>query len=412
MSKFMREINFKSKKSIVLIIVLLLSSVGMGAYYLMQSETVEVDIAIIEEIHETIKDSGVVVSENMLNLLSLGNGKVLMIEVEIGDFVKKDDVLVTIDDNDLKLQLEALSYDVQSLESNISYLTKPYDNLILENYKDSARISKENLEKSRKDYENGLILFDSGAISKSELDSLELLLNINKMSYTMALNESNLASKGSNDDLIEQYSYQLKSLETQLKMLTNQIEDYAIKAPFDGIVSDVFISEDEYVMFAAPVIQIFKDEYYIVSNLLEDDLILIDKDTPVVIKFGGEETKGSIRKIHPTIKSIISDLGVSQLKGVVEIDTAYEFSLLGKEVDIEFVIDENDSTLTIDKNAVLKYNGDNYVFLADDNRAVLQIVTLGIKGSKRYEILEGLGEGDIVIINPSEYIEDGEKISY
>lgn len=392
--------------------ILILSSIGMGAYYFMQSEIVEIDTAIVEEIHETIKDSGVVMSENMLNLLSLGSGRVLMIEVEIGDVVKKDDVLATIDDKDLKLQLEALSYDVQSLESNISYLTKPYDNLTLENYKDSARISKENLENSRKDYENGLILFESGAISKSELESLELLFNINEMNYTMALNESNLASKGSDDNLLQQYSYQLKSLEIQLEMLTRQIEEYVIKAPFDGIISDVFISEDEYVMFATPAIQIYKDEYYIVSNLLEDDLTLINKDTPVVIKFGGEEAKGSIRKIHPTIKSIISDLGVSQLKGVVEIDTDHEISLLGKEVDVEFIIKENDSTLTIDKDAVVKYNGDDYVFLAGTNKAVLQLVTLGIKGVKRYEVLEGLDEGDIIIINPSEHIEDGVKISY
>ncbi len=412
MSKFMRKINFKSKKSIAFMVILILSSIGIGAYYFMQSEIVEIDTVIVEGIHETIKDSGVVMSENMLNLLSLGSGKVLMVEVEIGDVVKKDDVLITIDDKNLKLQLEALSYDVKSLESNISYLTKPYDNLALENYKDSARISKENLEKSRKDYENGLILFGSGAISKSELDSLELLFNISEMSYTMALNESNLASKGSDDNLVQQYSYQLKSLETQVEMLAQQIEDYVIKAPFDGIISEIYVSENEYIMFASPVIQIYKDEYYIVSNLLEDDLIFINKDTPVVIKFGGEEIKGSIRKIHPTIKSIISDLGVSQLKGVVEIDIDYEFSLLGKEVDIEFIIAENESTLTIDKNAIVKYNGDNYVFLADNNKAVLQLVALGIKGNKRYEILEGLDEGDTVIINPSEFIEDGVKISY
>ncbi|MEA3423935.1 MAG: HlyD family efflux transporter periplasmic adaptor subunit [Bacillota bacterium] len=412
MFKFIKKINMKSKKTIIIMSILILSSIGMGAYYFMQSEIVEIDTAIVEEIHETIKDSGVVMSENMLNLLSLGSGRVLMIEVEIGDVVKKDDVLATIDDKDLKLQLEALSYDVQSLESNISYLTKPYDNLTLENYKDSARISKENLENSRKDYENGLILFESGAISKSELESLELLFNINEMNYTMALNESNLASKGSDDNLLQQYSYQLKSLEIQLEMLTRQIEEYVIKAPFDGIISDVFISEDEYVMFATPAIQIYKDEYYIVSNLLEDDLTLINKDTPVVIKFGGEEAKGSIRKIHPTIKSIISDLGVSQLKGVVEIDTDHEISLLGKEVDVEFIIKENDSTLTIDKDAVVKYNGDDYVFLAGTNKAVLQLVTLGIKGVKRYEVLEGLDEGDIIIINPSEHIEDGVKISY
>ncbi len=37
-------------------------------------------------------------------------------------------------------------------------------------------------------------------------------------------------------------------------------------------------------------------------------------------------------------------------------------------------------------------------------------INVGIKGIKHFEILEGLNEGDVVIINPSENIEDGVKV--
>ncbi|MBK5252728.1 MAG: hypothetical protein JJE29_08880 [Peptostreptococcaceae bacterium] len=52
------------------------------------------------------------------------------------------------------------------------------------------------------------------------------------------------------------------------------------------------------------------------------------------------------------------------------------------------------------------------MFVAEDNSAKLIEVSVGAKGNERCEILEGLGENDIVIVSPSDELEDGDKISY
>lgn len=407
----MVKLNFKSKKIKIIIIVSIVSMLAVGAYYLMQSETVEVDTVIVERIDGIIKETGTVKSQSMVDLLAYGYGKVMSIDVTIGQHVKKGDVLGKIDDQTLQFQLESLSYDVQALQTNIEYLTSPYTELTLDSYAESARIARENYNQAKRDYDNARILYESGAISKSELESFELLFNVNKMSYMIALNEADSAT-GSSDTNVSQFSYQLKSLEVQLENVKNEIERYTLIAPFDGVISDIYLKENSFALATAPVIQIYAEEYYIEANLLEEDLVQLTEGTPVNIIINDESIPGMISMIYPTIRSTVSDLGVSQLKGTVEIRADHDFKIVGREVDLEFVIETNESATTINKESIVKYNGDNYVYMIDGNKAKMKEVTIGIKGFDRYEVVEGLVKDDIVIINPSDTIKEGLKVKY
>lgn len=410
----MAKINLDSKKRNLILALLTVAIIGgLGAWVLLQFSTdVEVDPAAKADIFRTLEDTGRVRSERSLDLLAAGNGKILSILVEAGDKVKAGDLLVQVDDKKLVYQLESLDYQVKSLESNIAYLAKPYSDLSLANYRASAKIAEENYLKAESDYENAKTLFEAGAISKSELDSLELLSNVGRLNYTMALNEAGNASKGSDDDILKQYDFQLKALTPQLKSLQDQINDYQIKAPFDGTVSEIFVEEGQSVMEMDSVVQVCENRYYIESSLLEESLVQMEMDAPVEISFDSVFTEGYVRKIHPIIKTVVSDLGVFQQKGIVEIATPHEFSIIGREVDLRFILGRRQGVLTIDKNALVRRGRIDYVFVAENNRAELREVSVGAKGNERTEILEGLQENELVIVNPGDELEDGDKISY
>jgi HlyD family secretion protein len=405
--------NLESKKMIIIVLLAIVVIGGLGAWFFLKSSVdVEVDTVAKADIYRTIEDVGKVRSERSLDLQAAGNGKILSILVEVSDKVKAGDVLVTIDDKALSYQLESLDYQIKSLESNISYLAEPYSDLSLANYRGSAKIAKENYLKAESDYENAKALFELGAISKSELDTFELLSTVGEMNYIMALNESSVASKGSDDDILQQYNFQLKSLMPQLESLEDQIKEYQIKAPFDGTVSEIFVEEGESVMAMRSVVQICENRYYVESNLLEESLVQMEMDAPVEISFDTVVVEGLVRKIHPTIKTVVSDLGVFQQKGIVEIAVEHEFSLMGREVDLKFMLGRRQGVLTIDKDALIRRGRVDYVFVAQNNRAELREVSVGAKGNERCEILEGLQENDIVIINSGDEIEDGDRISY
>ena len=409
----MDKTKLKFDKRILIVLLAIVVIGGIGAYvFLNSSEDVEIDTVTKTDIYRSLEDTGVVRSERSRDLQATGTGEVLSILVEIGDEVKAGDVLVSIDDTAYKYQLESLEYQIKSLESNIAYLAEPYSDLSLENYKGSVRIANENYQKAKSDYENAKKLFELGAISKSELDSLKVLSTVGYMNYIMALNESSAASMGGDSDVVQQYNFQLKALIPQLESLEDQISKSQIKAPFDGIVSEVYVQEGEYVMPMSQVVQVYENKYYVESSLLEESMILMEMDAPVEINFDNVITEGYVRKIHPTIKTVYSDLGVAQQKGIVEIAIEDEFDLMGREVNLVFMLGRRQEVITVDMNAMVRLGNEDYVFVAQDNLAQLLKVKVGAKGNNRYEILEGLNENDLVIINPSDDLEDGDKISY
>jgi len=410
----MAKMNIDPKKRNLIIALLALAAVGAVAVWLLigSSADVEVDTALKTDIYRTVEDMGKVRSERSLDLPAAGNAKVLSILVEVGDNVKEGDLLVSMDDKALGYQLKSLDYQIKSLESNISHMAKPYSDLSLANYRTSAKIAEENYLKAKSDYENALTLYDAGAISKSELDSLELLSSVGEMNYIMASNESRVASKGGDDDVLDQYGFQLKSLMTQLESLKDQINEYQIRAPFDGTVGDIFVERGESVTAMSPVVQICEDMYYVESSLLEESFVQMEMNAPVEIFFDNEIVEGYVRRIHPTIKTVVSDLGVFQQKGVVEIAVDHDFSLIGREVDLVFMLGKRQGVLTVDNDAIIRRGRKEYVFAVKNKRAELKEVESGAKGNVRCEILEGLEENEIVIVNPGDGLEDGDKISY
>jgi len=66
--------------------------------------------------------------------------------------------------------------------------------------------------------------------------------------------------------------------------------------------------------------------------------------------------------------------------------------------NVEIVTDLNRSAISIPQSAVLDEGGKSVVFVADGNSYKKKIVTAGIKGNDRVEILDGLSAGDKVVI--------------
>src|SRR5204863_8460417 len=66
--------------------------------------------------------------------------------------------------------------------------------------------------------------------------------------------------------------------------------------------------------------------------------------------------------------------------------------------NVEIVTDLNRSAISVPQSAVLDDGGKSVVFVADGNGYKKKIVTAGIKGNDRVEIVDGLSAGDKVVV--------------
>ena len=77
--------------------------------------------------------------------------------------------------------------------------------------------------------------------------------------------------------------------------------------------------------------------------------------------------------------------------------------------DARIVIERGDA-LKVPDTALFRAGEQWTVFIVRDGRARLQPCTIGRRGSSETEIVDGLREGERVIIHPSEELADGVRV--
>jgi len=66
--------------------------------------------------------------------------------------------------------------------------------------------------------------------------------------------------------------------------------------------------------------------------------------------------------------------------------------------NVEIITDLHSAAISIPQSAVLTDGGKTVVFVTDGNGYQKRVVTAGVQSSDRVEIIEGLKEGDKVVV--------------
>ncbi|MDG1168163.1 MAG: efflux RND transporter periplasmic adaptor subunit, partial [Sulfitobacter sp.] len=67
--------------------------------------------------------------------------------------------------------------------------------------------------------------------------------------------------------------------------------------------------------------------------------------------------------------------------------------------------------LSVPKDALVQARGGWSVFVAEQDKAQPRPVTLGVPLGDRYEVLDGLQEGDLVVVRGNERLRPGQDIA-
>ena len=286
-------------------------------------------------------------------------GKIKNINFESGDFVKKRQVIATIDDSDYKVNLEAIS--------------KKYEvaNAVVQN----AEVQFSRAEK----------LYKGGAMPKKDYDN--------------ALMQKNVAIST------------LKEASVGLENARNILNDTKIIAPYDGYIDKKIVEAGTVIPEGGPVISFISNEITDISvNASLKDLENIKNASNIIFKDNLSE------KVYPLkIKSIAQNPDSINLTYPV----TFTFSNLGKDekflsgqtgtVTIS-VKNNGDSEILIPLSALFEDNGSK-VYLFKNGIAVKTAVEIGeLRETDKISVVKGLKSGDKVIVAGVSKLADGEKV--
>lgn len=406
-----------NKKIVGIVIIVTLIGI-IGFYMANRNKVVQVDAAIAVEgsIEKYVEELGIVKAKNQGDIYASTSGTVKEILVDIGDEVKKGDVLVKLDDMQVSKEIQGLEAERSAILAQYNEAKESVDIESIEKLELTVKDMERRTQKAEETANNSQMLYEAGAISHEEykktLDNLELeKSNLEKIKLDLELMNKPLSK-----NIIAQYEARLKQIDIQKEKLKDLSRDFTIISNIDGIVLRKTIEEGSYIQPGMDIMEIGNvEELYIESDILVDDIAYVQEGVRVKISnknLGLVDLEGVVKKIYPYAFTKVSDLGVEQrrVKVDIEMKDSIENIRPGYDLDIKIVTDSKDNTILIPKDSIFDMEGKHFVFVNTDNKAELREVKKGLESQRQVEVISGLKEGEVVILSPDEKIEEGINI--
>lgn len=308
--------------------------------------------------------SGVSKSGTEIKLSFRVGGSIRSVDVVVGDRVKKNDLIATLDDVD-------------------------------------ARLNRERVEIS---------------LAKSKVQSETAEANLIRV---RAMYESNNVSLSEYESAKERYANAAATYRAEkrnLELLNRELAYYQLRAPLDGIITAKAVSRDENIQ-AGQLVAVLEtgDLIEVDVGVPEQNISRIEKGQGVTVRFpavAGTEFRGVVNEVSFTIDAASSTYPVT-----VVLSDVSEKIRPGMPADVTFNLTNGDSagSLIVPANAVAKDPRGTYVYVvkpAEDHLGVVhkRQIEIGQLTRQGFELISGLDQGEIVVTAGLDKMYDGLQV--
>ncbi|MDD4695750.1 MAG: efflux RND transporter periplasmic adaptor subunit [Patescibacteria group bacterium] len=257
---------------------------------------------------------------------------------------------------------------------------------------------------------NDTELNNYGAISGSQqITNAQSKVDSYYSSWQLAKGQlEELKAPARNQD-VSLYEAQGRQAQSNIESIRNQIENSIIRAPIDGIITDVAYKKGEQFSSTQPAIKMLSDgKLEIEVDISESDIIKVKNDDSVEISLDAlssdQKLYGIVYDINPA-ETVIQDVIYYKIKIAFDIPLELEENIKpGMTANVIIKTKEKDDVLIIPSRAIIDRNGDGQFIKILENNSPKEIsIKTGIYGDNgMVEVISGLNENDQIITSSTE----------
>lgn len=407
----------KRKKLVWIVTSIMACTVSVLVYVKMQSGQAVETISVSKgEIKQYIEDTAVVQSNKKQTAYIQGSGKVTSIKVNVGDSVKKGDVLLTLDKGDLELKLQDANAKIEAAKAQLqgTDISNSVNKIeIAQAAVDGAKVT---YDTATRNLSNAKTLYDSSSISRQELNNAEDAYKTAEVALKSANLQLEDIREGTPDYIKSGYIAEVKQAVILRDTIVRDIEKQQVVSPVDGIILEKLVDENSSVVSGTPAFSMGNTKSLeLEANILSDDIYKVKIGNGVEVSgksIGGSTIKGKVIKIAPEAKNVTSSLGVNQKRVPVTIEISGYVGLLkpGYDLEVKIINEMKKDTIVVPDSSVFDYKGSSSVFVVDSGKAVIRQIKKGIESEKTIEVVGGLKLGEKILVKPDNSIQEGMKI--
>lgn len=364
--------------------------------------------------------TGYIIAAHKIEVASKVNGRVAWIGVDKGDKVKAGDVLVRLEDDEYRAQVQQEQGQLANLQAKLEedeHGSRPEE---IQKARADVDQAKADLADSKATLERTRQLVQEGVLSKQALDDGQAKYEGDAAKVASLQRTLDLSVLGPRKEEIDQVRGQIEQARGALAYAQTQLDNTIIKAPVTGTILDRNVEKGEFITTGFVGDKGAKG--YIVTmadlNDLQVELDISQNDFPKL----GAQQKGIVttdaypdRKYQGVIEQVSPEADRAKATVQVKVKVLHPDDYLRPDMnatvafynDVQSQPDQpGKRVVVVPQNSV--HNGS--VFVVVNGRARRRAVTSGGISDKGLLIESGLIGGEDLIINAPASLSDGQRV--
>lgn len=288
------------------------------------------------------------------------------------------------------------------------------------------------LAQAQRDYQRAQALQATGAISIQDREVAALNqttkakeLAAAQLAVKAAANEVRVAQaaltvlqqqQSDPDYLLKVYDARIASVEAELAKLRDEAARTNINSPVNGRVLRILQKSTQFVTSGTPILEIGDvSKLELVIDVLSSDALKIQPGDMILIDRGSDTQpiKAKVRVVEPSAFTKVSALGVEEQRVNIIGDFVDKPKSFGDayRVDVQIIIWNQANVLKVPLSSLFRCGQSWCTFVVKDGKANRQQIEIGQRSDFEAEVRRGLQEGEVLILHPSEQIDNGKRVS-
>ena len=415
---------------------------------------VEISRAETGNIAATLNYAGDLQPTQELMLVSIVSGAVEEVMVEAGDKVRAGDPVLRVVDTTYKAQLKQAEAGLSAAQANLMKMQKgPRDEQI-----EMARAAVDAANAQLRGITT--LTDDEATVAAANLAQAEAALRLTQYEYdkikwagqvgqtpqALQLQQATIAyetaKSGYNlqahpdESVLAQLRAGIRQAEMNLKLAEDpfteedfalvranvaqaegavalaqyQVDNAVLRAPFDGVVSQVFVTVGSVASPQSPAIKLISNDLEVIVNAPENQMVSLRDDQAAALKvsaYPGQDFPAVIDSIAPAADAASRTFPVT----ILALDEDQKLRS-GMFANVSILLEEKVGVVLIPRSAVTEVEGQSgvYVVSADEKTVSFRPVATGLSDDGRVEITDGLSPTETIVTAGLSNLSDGARI--
>lgn len=346
--------------------------------------------------------SGRIVASSYPTLYSPARGTVTL-QVRAGDTVNRGQLLARIDSPTLASELAQQESQVEALEAELDGKRVADQTTILTGQQ-SVDLMRLKQEAAQREMERSDAALADGLINQVEHAKARDTLAIARLEYTHAVQSVRLQRK-TLEHTSRNTEIQLDRQRLILDEARRRVRELDVLSPVDGVVGSISVNPEDSVTSSQQLMTVidlseFEIEIDIPENYADD----LSVGAVAEITYESRTYSGRVSSVSPEVTgSLVAGrivFGDELPRGLKQ----------NQRVNTRIILSSKENVLKVRRGPYLEAGGGRKIYRVEGDLATQHAIRVGATSITEVEILEGLQEGDTIVISDTSRFQDAKTI--